>query len=205
MAWSRPVNVAFYQNHHYHHRRVGTFNEGRTSHRASTKIHRGDARITVAIASTHTNSRFPLWDRFSSYLRLIRVVAWIRRWFHRPPPSDGNLCVEVPSPNHTIRDAVLSATELKQAELTWIRAIQVETTAHEMVTLRKGGLLSINHPLAALRPSWDRIDQLIRVTGRLQYLDADGAPILVPKNHPVTTLLIRQCHTSNLHADFHPR
>ena len=48
---------------------------------------------------------------------------------------------------------------------------------------------------------WDITSQLIRVSGRMQYLyESKPAPILLPHNDPVTTLVMTQYHADHLYA-----
>lgn len=72
-----------------------------------------EAQLTVGTALTRTGSSFPVLDRFNSYLRLARVVAWIRQWRHCLSISDSDIYVEIPTPSRTILVTVLSDTELE--------------------------------------------------------------------------------------------
>ena len=69
--------------------------------------------------------------------------------------------------------------------------------------------LKANHPLPntsailKLDPYYDKIDQLLRVGGRLQYLDLpEGTkhPIILPHGHPVIEKVIQSVHNELLHA-----
>ena len=95
----------------------------------------------------------------------------------------------------------LSADEFRRAELRCLQAVQAETFSQLWETLRHNGELKANHLLYALQPIWEGELGLIRVTGRLQYaLHDKQPPILLPKNHPFVTLLIRYTHSSLFHA-----
>jgi hypothetical protein len=65
--------------------------------------------------------------RFSSLNRLIRVTAWIRRWLAR-----------LSTRSDSIRETVLSAAELTDSRVTWIRRVQGIAFRGEIEALREG-------------------------------------------------------------------
>lgn len=91
--------------------------------------------------------------------------------------------------------------ELRSAELIMIRVVQREKFPEEVKALLSNKPVPNNSKVARLSPVME--DSILRVGGRLQHADIDKNqmhPILIPKLHPVTTLLIRDTHINMKHA-----
>ncbi|XP_067233763.1 uncharacterized protein [Chanodichthys erythropterus] len=91
----------------------------------------------------------------------------------------------------------LSATaeDYKEAELTALRHIQMESFPDEMLHLKSGKPIPSNSRLLCLAPELDNSTNLIRVGGRLRQispLDEDNIhPIVLNPHHPLTKLIIK--------------
>ncbi len=119
-----------------------------------------------------------------SWAKLGRVVAWCRRFKTK---QKGNLQQE----------------EIRRAEESIIRLMQkmsFEATWHELVTMGKA---STKSSLENLLPFLDQ-QGLIRASSRLQRMEhlsyENRFPIILPKDHPFTTLLIEATHRRLLHT-----
>lgn len=123
---------------------------------------------------------FDLLKRYSSYAKLIRIVAyWIRLdlWYRKQ------------------RSDPLTAIDFKDAEKRILKICQAEQYSDVIKNLRKQKDIKTNR-IANLNPFLD-VDGLIRVGGRLQKSNltfAQKHPILLPSYHPVTDIIIREIH-----------
>lgn len=123
--------------------------------------------------------------RFSSFVKLRRVVAFCLRWL----------------PGNRLKGP-LTAEELQSAQSRIMRLVQSQEFPHEIKDLKKGRPLHCKSKLLALTPFIDD-DQIIRVGGRLQHINRpyrEKHPILLPKSHYVTRLLINHHHLLTKHG-----
>ena len=116
-------------------------------------------------------------EKFSSLARLLRVTAWIKRFLTN---------CKLPKEQRTKSD-VLGQNEISDAEIYWVRRAQTE--AFPSGEKEKS--------LSRFCPQTDEAG-LLRVNGRLRFAD-DVAydakhPIILPKDHPLTRLIIVHRH-----------
>lgn len=147
---------------------------------ADEEVLNQERRKTVLV---DTEKELPWYYRFSSYLKLVRVIAWMRRFLKNIKKPKLERCY-----------STLTVEEIEEAELMLLRSIQLEV------------FVSINNPvLKRLRPQLDE-KGLIRVTTRLlQREDTDSFkhPIVLPSKHPVVHSLILEQHKRASHAGVH--
>ena len=116
-------------------------------------------------------------SRYSSWTRLVRVTAWIKRFTLncRAPPELGDMSY------------VLRNTELSDAQTFWLGKAELEGFPGKEKDKR----------LLRFSPFLDK-DGLLRVDGRLRLakdLPYDTRhPVILPKKHPVTRLVIIDAH-----------
>ena len=95
----------------------------------------------------------------------------------------------------------LSPEEISWAENHVLAACQAEAFPQEVQRLKTTGEVAAQSQLRCLRPCMDEND-LIRVNGRLrnsQHLDKDAKnPVVLPKNHHITRLIIWHHHANLL-------
>ncbi|XP_076301510.1 uncharacterized protein LOC143219381 [Lasioglossum baleicum] len=138
--------------------------------------------------------------RFSSYTKLLRVTAWCLRWLRRRRNTSPATTSTNPSSNG--HSSALSATEIDEAEKTWIQLVQKTYFKEEMRMLAAGTSVqsrSILSPLSAVISS----DNLLRVGGRLRkaHLNPDEAhPIILPPDSLFTELYTVHSHLKTLHG-----
>ena len=130
-------------------------------------------------------------ERFSSYNRLLRVTAWIKRFYYNS---------KIKSKSQKNFDKCLSANELNEAETSLMLSHQ---NHHFFLNeLKKGRPLNKSSPLRSLNPLIDKLG-LLRVGGRLNntslIYSIRHPPILRGSSH-FTRLLIRQRHLDHQHA-----
>ncbi len=131
------------------------------------------------------NDTFPLKAQdYSSFQRLIRVLAWCRR-IRRPLPTPA-----------------LQPQELREAERVLWAAVQQQAFARTLHDLRTGERPSLASSLIKLHPQIFP-DGLLRVQGRLTAFPLpyeEKHQIILPKGHPAVALLVDSTHRKLLHA-----
>ena len=156
-------------------------------HESNPEIKKKD--VLVAFGVVHQELINPA--RFSSWVKLKRVEAWLLRFLFncRSQQNEGKLIGE------------LSCEEIKKAQLILIRNLQQVVFFEELSILQKNGSLPRNHYLASLSPFVDQ-NGTLRVGGRLKKAniphDSKHQSIL-PKDHPITKMIISHEHRSNGH------
>nr|XP_012151332.1 PREDICTED: uncharacterized protein LOC105663902 [Megachile rotundata] len=139
---------------------------------------------------------FDLVSRYSSYSKLLRVIAYCIRFIanlRRKIRSDS-----IPDD----RNSNLTATELLKAEKVLVGIVQRSQFAIELESLLKNKPACSKGRLTSLNPFVDETG-LIRVGGRLKHARIDYEqkhPMILPTSHPLTTLIVRHEHTRLLHA-----
>ena len=132
-----------------------------------------------------------LMENCSSWRILQRRVAWLVRFCHwiqnkRVARSAGPLTLE----------------ELSQSTQVIVRSIQSECFPEDIKEVKKSNEVKNSSNLRNLRPVL--VDGILRVGGRLQnavVLSWDEKhPMILPKRHPVSHLIVRHYHESAAHS-----
>ena len=142
-------------------------------------------KATVHATCKENNFYSERLSRFSSFMRLIRVMALIFKWLrmHRTK----------------IRSAV-SVDDLYKAKLAVVWTVQQESLK-DVFKLVVTNTLQVNHPLKKFNLFIDS-NQIIRVGGRLARSTEDfdvKFPILIPKTSYFAQVIIRYCHSLVFH------
>ena len=122
--------------------------------------------------------------RYSSWYKLQRSVAWVCRfvnWIMKGRPN--------------LQSSQLQVTEIQAARMAIIRYVQKTRFQDTIQALRKGKLTK-GDALYRLEPALD-VQDVLRVGGRRIYEEEEPrreGPILLPKDHPVTSLIVRDVH-----------
>ena len=130
-------------------------------------------------------------DQFSSYTKLKRVTAWVRRFSINCRQTKFNRVI---SP--------LTTEELKDAENYWIKFIQDTQFAKEKQIIKARNPLPSTSPLRSLNPLIDE-SGLLRVGGRKQLSQMSYQsqhPVILHGKHPLTHLIIQAEHLRLLHG-----
>ena len=161
--------------------------EQRNTARANQSTH-------VSLAATVEHD--PQWrlspHRFSSWFRLTRVHAWINRFISN--------CKSV---KQSRKYGELQPEEISDAETMIITACQQEAFRAEYTALTNKRQI---HPTSKLLPLSPIIDEdgVLRSDTRIkyaEYLTYDARfPIVLPRKHHVTKLIVRKHHEVNNHA-----
>ncbi|XP_035212047.1 uncharacterized protein LOC118186128 [Stegodyphus dumicola] len=130
-----------------------------------------------------------LWNKFSLWNRLLRVVAWCLRFI-------GN------SRKSKILSPYLKTRELNQAHKIIIKAVQSSECHDEITRLESRSSLNVSNKLYQLSLFFDE-DGLVRVGERLKNANLPEEtkyPLILPKSNHITNLLINYYHLKYLHA-----
>jgi hypothetical protein len=132
--------------------------------------------------------------RFSTFPKLQRVIGYCKRFFSN--------CRKIKT--ERIAGNRLSPQEISASTNTILKLVQLESFHQELSLLKNNNLVSNKSKIKSLNPFIDHTDGLIKVGGRLRNSRSISAykkfPILLPKGHFVTTLIIRHAHECQLHA-----
>ncbi|XP_052749335.1 uncharacterized protein LOC113519502 [Galleria mellonella] len=140
--------------------------------------------VKVHMVQTEAN---PIFTRFSSLTVLLAVVAYSFRFINNSK-----------NPNHKVT-GVLTAKERQFALLRLIKLVQTTAFANDLDCINRKSLCSLG--LRRLMPFVSE-DGLLRVGGRLNYSDLSfnrKHPLLLPKDHPLTVLIIDHYHKMHCH------
>ena len=132
-----------------------------------------------------------IWNRFSSFSKLIRVIAFCLRFV-----------VHCKGQKENRQNMELSCEELDRATITVIKQIQAETYNVELRDLKNHNKVSHKSKLLSLNPYIDHFG-ILRVGGRIDkaHLSLEERhPIILPPKHTVTRLIIKQEHFRHLHV-----
>jgi len=150
---------------------------------------------TCHLASVETNRPlFPL-DRFSFYLKIVRVTAWVMRFLHNCRVSSVNTeATQTLSP--------LTVQEITRAENHWLSFSQAACFGKEIENLRMKKSIPSSSPLTRLHPFLDS-NGLLRVSGREQKSNLAYStmhPVILSGKHMLTKSIIQFEHTRLMHA-----
>ena len=130
------------------------------------------------------------YDQFSSYIHLKRVTAWVFRFVNHCRKKGHRM------------SSPLTVDEISTAEAYWISLAQHDYFPSEVQELEAQGTISSTSPLLTLRPLLDS-NKILRVGGRQRNSAMAFSrihPIILPKKHPITKLIVCSEHTRLLHA-----
>ena len=156
----------------------------------NTKDHlEGDPEMKKQVTTLTVEAQEPgavekLLTRYSSWYVLQRTVAWLRRfgtWIMKGRPN--------------LKGSRLEVTEFQAARTAIITYVQKIHFQDAIQALQKGKLTK-KHSLYRLEPRVDN-QGVLRVGGRRvdeEQEAQDEGPALLPKDHPVTTLIVRDVH-----------
>ncbi|GBM78178.1 hypothetical protein AVEN_161850-1 [Araneus ventricosus] len=128
-------------------------------------------------------------DKFSSYLKLLRVTAFVFRFIYN-------------TRNTSKKRRPLEIDELKISEEFWVRETQKEAYGSEITDLEKTQKVSNCSKILSLVPYLDD-KNILRIKGRLEESEFpidEKKPILLPKNSKFSELLIFYEHIKNFHC-----
>lgn len=154
-----------------------------------------------------------VFERFSSWTRLRKIVAWILRYKNilQRQVQQCKTSEKISYQANTEKVIPLSVSELKEAEEEIIRHVQNQGFKEEMQELRhtaKETQERRNKKAVKKSSSIHKLDPvlengLIRVGGRLHHapIKSDAKhPVILPRNHHVVNLIINYYHRASGHS-----
>lgn len=133
-------------------------------------------------------------DRCSTWRKAYRVTAWILR------------CVENFKSKSSNKEKILGSLEIKRAKAALYRIAQGQTYPEEISLLKKNPEKSVekSSTLYKLSPCLDN-HEVLRMRGRTRRCEVatfDAInPIILPRHHRLTKLIVAHYHTKYLHAN----
>ena len=131
-----------------------------------------------------------LLQRYSSWYRLIKVMSWVLRFVQRSRKKVSAY----------LKASTLQLVEIQQTSQEIVRLVQSQHF-HEYLCLKEGRQVKCNSKLASLSPIL--IDGVIRVGGRIHRAPIAfkaAHPMVLPKSHHVSILIVRYYHYVLGHA-----
>lgn len=142
------------------------------------------SRAVLSTMGQADNFWSSLFSKFSSWIRLVRVVSWILRAINDFKRVNTN------------KGTALTRDELSRSEIIILKNVQNEVFGN-LQKVRDASLAKLNPVM---------LNDLIAVGGRLQHSNHSinaKHPIILPSNHPVTNNLILHYHISHGHVGVH--
>lgn len=146
--------------------------------------------VTVHECIVESKKKLLDTSRYSSYLKVLRIVAWMKRFVSR-------------TRRETCLEEYLTAQELEEAEKICLREVQAEFYPSELKSLQRKRSVGRDSSIFTLSPFLDA-DGIIRVSSRLDEGDYltynENKPALLPNKASLTGLIIRREHERAFHA-----
>ncbi|XP_055634337.1 uncharacterized protein LOC129774599 [Toxorhynchites rutilus septentrionalis] len=158
-----------------------------------TQLHPPDDGITErrkTVLTLNVPEPFHLFERYSSFQRLVRVTAYVLRFI--------NMC----RLKSKIVEPFLTTSELGTAKDSLVKCAQSEVFSEEIKSLRKNQIVSKKSYLKLLHPFLDE-KGILRVGGRLKHSTQHYQtkhPSILPYKHPLSRLIAAHFHTQTLHS-----
>jgi hypothetical protein len=144
--------------------------------------------------ATNLQANNEILDRFSSWMLLIRITAWITRFIFNASISKSRQQQRIKGP--------LSIAELSNAKTVWLLQTQEVMWTNDLARLKSGHRVHYKSSLKTLNPFIDD-EGLIRVGGRLVHSSVtfdQKYPIFISAKSKITQLLFKYEHHWLLHA-----
>ncbi|XP_066928973.1 uncharacterized protein [Clytia hemisphaerica] len=159
-----------------------------------------DTLTCAATAAVETNVLLSVIGRMSSWIKIIRVTAFVLRYIN-------NFCKKSKTHSMVLRGQQptmqpLTVEELKFAQVTIFQEVQRSYFANTVQRLKNDEKIKLNDNLVKLNPFIHK-DGLLRVGGRLQRSNMDFEikhPIILPKDSVITKPLVRFHHNNTFHS-----
>ncbi|GFT06015.1 integrase catalytic domain-containing protein [Trichonephila clavipes] len=168
---------------------------------ASDEVKAEQKSVSIFNLFTHTSNDVihSFFEHYSSLTKIIRIFAYCKRFIKN--------CKRIASQGSSISSSHINTTSLtfsetKTAEETIIRWVQGFYFQNEIQNIKKQISLPPKSPLRSLHPFIDE-HGLVRVGGRLQNSQLrfnSKHPIILPSQHSISELLIKEQHIAHLHA-----
>ncbi|GFU64692.1 integrase catalytic domain-containing protein [Trichonephila clavipes] len=153
-------------------------------------IDQSESLSDSVVLSTDVDYSLSFLDKFSPYMKVVRTVAWIFRFYH-----NSKLVSKVTGPLYT--------HELETSIKKVVKLLQNGEYHTELTLLRCNKPLPKSSKLQSLNVFLDS-ERIFRVGGRLRLQQTltfeQKHPMLIPKKHHFTSLIIKHFHRVDFHA-----
>ncbi|XP_066603269.1 uncharacterized protein [Prorops nasuta] len=142
----------------------------------------------VALTAQLDTTKCWFFDKFSSWSKLVRVMAYVLRFVQRTRKTG------------QWEDSLLSVSEFRDSIVAIVQVVQRTHFAAELSALNHGSRIPSRSKLLSLHPVIDS-QGILRIGGRLRNAEISEQmkhPIILPDCHTTATL-IRQTHLDTLH------
>ena len=160
-------------------------------HSGFDQVNQADMEARVISLPLNASTANHWMEKFSSYSKLLRTLAyWLRYFSYLRNPKTNTFTIGPPT-----------SGELQSATIRLAHLVQLESFSSELRALARDANLT-PPKLRKLRPFLDD-SGVIRVGGRLKHSNLpfkSKYPILLPKSHHITRLLIDHYHITYLHT-----
>ncbi|XP_039315197.1 uncharacterized protein LOC120359860 [Solenopsis invicta] len=159
-----------------------------------------EGRVAALVSGIEAKPQYDIFNRFSKFSRLIRVVAFCHR-FTKNCKIKGIKMLHVNNKD-SVKVQPLTIEELEQSRIALVRLVQHDAFKAEMHSIKVNRCLNKNSNILRLKPFID-MHGILRVGGRLVNADISYQykhPILLPGKHAFTQLIIKYEHERHLHA-----
>lgn len=149
-------------------------------------------RICVILSTQIRTKDFTaLFERVSSYTRLLHAVAYLLRF-----------CRNCRTHKNQREYGPLKQSEISDSLNLIVRLVQKETLSEDIHNIKHHNSVKPNSHLSSLNPFVDEND-ILRVGGRLKNASLNFKqkhPILLPNKHRLSELVVRHEHIRNFHS-----
>ena len=142
-------------------------------------------------------------SRYSKWSKLLRVTAYVLIFIIKTCALAKIKKQQSVAKEPKAWKVALTAEDLTNSEYFWYQRIQEETYPDEFEHLRNGEPISKNSRILKLDPFFDKDYRVLRVGGRLQYLELPEETkhqLILPHGHPVVEKIIQDIHEKSMHA-----
>lgn len=144
----------------------------------------------VSNVATQTTQDDPLWTKYSTLSRLLRVIAYCRRFLSWKKNKGKGY------------STYLNKDELEQALLVCIKHVQSQEFGDQIKEIQRTGQVKSTSKLKSLCPKFDN-HGILRVYGRIERADLQEDskyPVILPHGTHFTNLVIDEAHKKTLHG-----
>lgn len=158
-----------------------------------------EGRATALISKTEAEQPLDIFERFSKFSRLVRVVAFCQRFIRN---SRIHKVRESRSDDKNTLVPPLLIDELEKSRLTLVKIVQHNSFSSELHSIKRFNRVNKNSNVLKLNQFIDE-QGILRVGGRLRHdkvFFEHKHPILLPGKHPFTKMIILHEHVRYFHA-----
>lgn len=141
---------------------------------------------------TETTQDHPIWTKYSTLQKLVRVIAYCRRVLKWKKQKSKDRRYQ----------AYLERDEIQEATTICIKHAQGQEFGKDIEEIKRTGQVKSKSKLKSLCPMIDD-DGILRVSGRLERADLEENskhPIILPHSNHFTKLVIDEAHKKTLHG-----